>query len=491
MASRTKERRHALVEALRLRAGYAETTDPGIIMPIPEHLRAFEAEVVLIVGDRGSGKTQLKSALQDERIRMALMRNSPTVRVPFGGINWVQGWPLGTAGPDPGGWRALYHRETSRPEDSVGVWLAYLLRTVGNDLLESERVEAAAVFEARGVDAEAVLAGYRSSEVAVTAALDALDQRLRNSNQWLFIAYDELDTLVADDWDAMGFAVRGVVSFWAGYSRRWQRIRPKLFLRSDFYQHHRNVAGADVAKLAGNRVELQWSDKHLYAALIKHVINKQDSDGNFLLRDYFAKAVKGQREDPDLGIIPLLKSADEAKPFVSRLISEFMGANAGKGNSFRWILDHLRDGNGKALPRSLVMLIEHAATIEANQPRAVGAHLLHHTSIRNALDEVSKEYVTQAQTHEMRWLVGLANRLKKQPQVPWTKRDLIKLLKVDFGGVWSPHDSARPPGADADELLENLVNLGVIRRRAGDSFDVPDLYLHGLDLRRKGGVARK
>lgn len=48
----------------------------------------------------------------------------------------------------------------------------------------------------------------------------------------------------------------------ATYARRWQRIRPKLFLRTDFYQHHREIAGADVAKLAANRVELAWSDKN-------------------------------------------------------------------------------------------------------------------------------------------------------------------------------------------------------------------------------------
>ncbi len=490
MSSLTQEKRQALVQALSLRASHAENTDPSVIMPIQEHLRALEAEVVLVVGDRGSGKTQLKNALQKPEVRDALIRQSPTIRVPKGTINWVEAWPLGMEGPDHGGWRTLFRKSTSHTEDGIGVWLAYLLRTIRGHLLHDEKNETSKVLDARGVDALSVLRTYQDNEVSVTAALDALDTRLASSDEWLFVAYDELDTLVADDWEAMGFAIRGLVSFWAAYSRRWRRIRPKIFLRSDFYKHHRNVAGADVAKLAGNRVELQWSDKHLYAALIKQVINKTDNEGNYLLREYFSKTVKKQQSDPDLGSIPILSNADEAKPFVARLISEFMGANAGKGKSFRWILDHLRDGNGTALPRSLVMLIEHAATIEAHQPRATGAHLLHHISIRNALDEVSTEYVNQARTHELPWLKGLAERLQKDREVPWTKRELVKLLKVDFDGEWSL-GGARPPGADAEELLENLVNLGVIRRRANEIFDVPDLYLHGLGLRRKGGVARK
>src|SRR5262249_18028640 len=154
----------------------------------------------------------------------------------------------------------------------------------------------------------------------------------------------------------------------------------------DFYKHHREVAGADVAKLAGNRVELQWSNKNLYGALLKHILNKYDSSGCQPLKEHFSKTVRCA-SDADLGDIPILAQPSDAKPFVDRLVSEYMGANSGKGLSFRWILDHLRDGNGHALPRSLVWLIELAAEIERDQPRAAGAHLLHHVSIRNALDK--------------------------------------------------------------------------------------------------------
>jgi hypothetical protein len=36
-----------------------------------------------------------------------------------------------------------------------------------------------------------------------------------------------------------------------------------------------------------------------------------------------------------------------------------------------------------------------------------------------------------------------------------------------------------------------LVELGVFRERTSDRIDVPDIYLFGLGLRRKGGVKRK
>lgn len=488
MASLTGERRAVLLHALSLRSAHAETANPEIIFPIPEHLRALESDVVLIVGDRGAGKTQLKNALNATDVREALVRHAPTVRVPSGTVDWMLGWPLGAKGPDANGWRALSD-SSARNDDRIAVWMAYLLRIVEPHLSQSERDETAILHDAKGADPRAVLAAHRALGVSVTTALDALDERLERDNRWLFVSYDELDTIMLEDWQTMGSIVRGLVSFWTAYARRWKRLRPKLFLRSDFYKHHRDIAGADVAKLAGNRVELQWSNKNLYGALLKHILNKRDADGTRSLADHFAKAVR-TTHDVVLGDIPVLSQAGDAKPFVDRLVSEYMGANKGKGLSFRWILDHLRDGNGHAVPRSLVLLIEFAAEIERDQPKASGAHLLHHVSVRNALDKVSVEYVLQAKTHELRWLDGLARRLQADREVPWRRREILTLLGADFFEEWSDM-GARPPGANAEELLDNLVELGVLRARANDLYDVPDLYLQGLDLRRKGGVAKK
>ena len=498
MASLTAEQRAALVSSLSLRTAHAESTPPALIFPIPEHLRALEPEVVLIVGDRGAGKTQLKNALDDPKIRDALVRHAPGVRVPSGSVAWTTGWPLGANGPDSGGWRSLLDH-TPAGDDHVAIWSAYLLKSIRSHLSDSEQEETDSVLSARPVDARAVLLAHRKAGVSVTAALDALDERLLREDRWLFVAYDELDTIVLEDWQTMGLAIRGLVSFWAAYARRWKRLRPKIFLRSDFYKHHRDVAGADVAKLSGNRVELQWSDRNLYGALLKHTLNLQGETGEYLLKDYFVKTVRTVK-DPILGEIPVLSKATDAKPFVDRLVSEYMGANKGKGLSFRWILDHLRDGNGNAVPRSLIWLIEFAAELERDQPRASGAHLLHHVSIRNALDHVSIEYVTQAKTHELRWLEGLAARLQQDREVPWKRREILRLLGSNFENSWSS-SGARPPGASSDEVLENLVELGVLRTRARRAagpnaalnalYDVPDLYLQGLDLRRKGGVAKK
>jgi hypothetical protein len=130
--------------------------------------------------------------------------------------------------------------------------------------------------------------------------------------------------------------------------------------------------------------------------------------------------------------IPLLVKKEDAKPFVDRLVGPYMGKTKGKGESFPWILDHLRDGNGKVSPRSLVI-----------------------------------------------------------SQVPWESRRMIELaLKANWDAWSAQNPEQRPPADTPRELVDVLLELGIVRDRGGDKYDVPDLYLHGLGLKRKGGVSK-
>lgn len=90
------------------------------------------------------------------------------------------------------------------------------------------------------------------------------------------------------------------------------------------------------------------------------------------------------------------------------------------------------------------------------------------------------------------WLEGLTERLDGQ-QVPWdSRRELEKLLARDWEGPWSREDPlVRPPAENPRELVDVLVELGILRDRGLGTYDVPDLYRKGLGLRRKGGVSMR
>jgi hypothetical protein len=217
--------------------------------------------------------------------------------------------------------------------------------------------------------------------------------------------------------------------------------------------------------------------------LIKRIANTGER-----LKLYCEGARIAFEHDQRLGWLPMLSDSEAARPLIDRMIGPYMGANVKKGLSFRWILDHVRDGHGDASPRALVTLFEKAAENERDVPRQSPPRLLHPTALRLALEHVSHFHVTQAISHEWPWLRGIEQRLRGQG-VPFERRKLEALLSRDWDHDWGTQPGLRPPAPDARALVDYLVELGIFRERPSGPIDVPDLFLVGLGLRRKGGVA--
>jgi hypothetical protein len=189
-------------------------------------------------------------------------------------------------------------------------------------------------------------------------------------------------------------------------------------------------------------------------------------------------------------LIPILKTVIDAKQLIERIAGQFMGTNLKKGRTFPWLLTHVRDGNGHAIPRALVRLIEEAATQERERPLATYSRLIDPRSIRRALDKVSEEYVLSVNTHELPWLPGVKLRLKGQG-VPMERRQIENLLSKDWDQPWSDDQhNVPPPAKNASQLTDLLLEIGVLGSRPNNRIDVPDLFLTGLGLTRKGGVRK-
>jgi hypothetical protein len=139
----------------------------------------------------------------------------------------------------------------------------------------------------------------------------------------------------------------------------------------------------------------------------------------------------------------------------------------------------------------LVRLFEITAGKERDNPGAKGSNLFRPASLRRALDDISNDHVTQAY-FEWPWLDGIKKRILEDKLVPWSRKELQKLLAKNWEDSWSDSiPDIKPPAADSREFIDYLVDLGIFRERLGDRIDVPDIYLSGLGLIRKGGVKRK
>lgn len=451
--------------------------------PVTEHLRLLDPEVVLVVGPRGSGKTEIARVLTDADLYDAVSSHAPAVRLPSGNSKWIAAYPSGAEGFEVVGLRSFMQSRESATETIRDLWFAYLVRTLGNELSVRERAGLEILLTPRGAEIEAIATAFAGLATRPVVALDSLDARLSSEDRYVFVTYDELDVFGAGDWKLIEAGVRGLVAFWATYARRWKRIRAKLFLRTDLYERHARAGGADLAKLAAGRVDLVWNDRDLYGLLLKRLANLDRGLARYV------QSVKGIEwiKDPKLGEIPRLRKWQDARPVVERMIGAYMGANQKKGLVYRWLIDHVRDGLGRALPRPFVRLIEEAAIQELahfgslREPR-----LLEPASLRRALDRVSNDHVAQS-LDEWSWLAAVKTKLAESPLVPWDReRDVIKLLEGFAGAV----GSSAPP-YEGRELLEYLIEIGILRRRSDGRVDAPDLFLSGLGLRRKGGVRKR
>jgi hypothetical protein len=397
---------------------------------------------------------------------------------------WLAGYPLAADFPDAGTLRQFVQAQPSAQNIEhvlADLWLAYLARLLRQDLSDGAFD---ALFTPASLEIEQIYATFLAHRSRIIAALDALDARLRRDERWIFINYDELDTLGGVDWDLMALLVRGLLTFWADNMRRWQRLQAKIFLRTDLFANAR-IFTADFAKLAANRVELTWSDRNLYAMLIKRLAN--------IGADWLAYCqATGLCFDQDarLGWIPHLPTVEAAQPLIEQLTGPFMGRTIKKGRTFTWVLDHLRDGKGQITPRALVNLWGQAAGQELDATRTTGRQLLHPTSLRRALDRVSDDHVRMLESRELPWLADVARQLSGQ-EVPLARADWEAYLRQGWDD-WRnhPQEKRRPPRSTPAEFLDFLVELGVCRKRADGRIDVPDLFLHGLFLRRRGGVER-
>jgi len=72
------------------------------------------------------------------------------------------------------------------------------------------------------------------------------------------------------------------------------------------------------------------------------------------------------------------------------------------------------------------------------------------------------------------------------------RRVVESLLERDWLESWNRNESGlRPPADTAAQLTDQLLEIGVFGIRPNKKIDVPDLFLVGLGLTRKGGVRRR
>jgi hypothetical protein len=457
---------------------------PRTFQPVIEHIRAFDPIVSFITGPRGSGKTELYRAIMQHGLFSSIQRCLPELRPPLknpDAIKWIAGYPIGIGFPDELGLARFFfddaHRERVDLIDTrKELWFAYLARILWNELSPEDQSALERLHEADGGDIEKVYSVFRSLGNKPLIALDHLNSRLEQEDRYVIIGYDDLDKIVTLEWVGMlrTVALEGLLGFWAVYSRRWRRIRPKLFLPTELFNEFVSGAGPDLERMAANRVELFWSERSLYAMLLKRIANKSEDLWQYI------KDTGGVEflDDPVLGYVPKILRDKYVGAAISLLAGPSMGVMINKGQAYQWLLSHIKDGRGRSIPRILVRMIEVASELQSKSDRRpVWPRLIDSVSLRRAFEVVSIEHVRYCE-EEWPWLGSLRNRLRDQ-QVPFERDHLERLLEAELQDSWDSYKDTLP-AENMHNFIDYLIDVGVFMARTRGRIDVPDLFLVGL-----------
>jgi hypothetical protein len=457
------------------------TPPPEQIYLPPSHRRALSPDRPLVLGGRGAGKTFWLESLRDKDKRelVAVAFDMPAL------AKTVVKVGFSASAPDP---------ELFLPDS----------RTLGNLLgkrLEPYDIWSAVVLAAivgrkklPGETWEKTVEWVSGNGEAVSRLLQSAESE--NSKQGLtqLILFDELDRTAPRSWEATQDLVRGLLMTALEF-RSYRTLRIKLFIRPDMLER-RVTAFPDASKLIDNAVNLAWSDTDLYGLLWQYLGNGAKPDLAALFRKHAEAITRTQWKQIDHSFPvpePLRTDAELQQRLFHALAGKTMGGGPNRGDTWKWLPNHLADENGYVSPRSFIKAVLHATNDSAKRdPSAKEATPLLWRAIQEGVAEASKTRVNEL-GEDFPWvadallpLTGLA--------VPCSEKEILQLWKqAGTLKIVSERDTGRLPPVNVRSeeprtLLTVLVALGVFRIMSDKRINMPDIFRVEAKMPRRGGV---
>jgi hypothetical protein len=325
---------------------------------------------------------------------------------------------------------------------------------------------------------------------------------LANNGRTYVLVFDAVD-VIADQWKAIRAQLEGVIKL-ALAVRALQSVRVKLFIRPDMADDRRLWEVGDASKLRHREVPLTWKRRDLYGLLWTLLANSPDgaeSRGGAAFRDQCAKMFDAKFDFQDKSWRPpqvLVEDEDRQQEVFHALAGKYMGAGPTKGDTYRWVTNHLSDAAGFAAPRSFLLAMKEGAA-KTKSPETV----LDKAGIESGARIASKVRVEEL-SEDYRWMdtvlkvmEGLVVPLTEQDLVTrWQQRRTIAALK----GLAENESRDRrfiPPGDVLDavdegeaysKLIEQLRRLKIFLELSDGRINMPDLFRLQVNVKRKGGM---
>jgi len=468
-----------VLESIDPAASHGSGAPPSVdeVYAPPGHESALDPERVLVIGDRGMGKTFWTWSLVGKASRMHLNDIFPRL----GLSNCDVG--VGFVGEDMAADGAIstdvFDQLQSQGFNAELIWRVVILRAV---LLNQKIVPPADTF--------VKLLTWASEDIErFQIALRDVDQGVSHSGRKVVVIFDALDRL-GNNWATI--TERTIALLRVGLAlRSYRGIKIKIFMRSDQAADPALFAFPDASKIFGARVDLFWERRDLFGLAYARLAQNQTSKSEFSELVRYAGGLWA-----DSGTLPdVLKHDSNAQESIFiALAGPYMGSDWRKGKTYTWLHNHLADAHGRVSPRSFLSALRAAALYRPIpedrlfEPRALQRGVQEASALRVAQLEEEFPWIKDAlrpladlrvpATTEAlfdRWLEGstpeaIARQASRERFLP----------PIEFGD--------KPDGASTEALVEALKRIGVAEARPDGRINMPDIYRVAAKLLRMGGI---
>jgi hypothetical protein len=474
--------RSSLAE-IKLESSWIATKAPELadLVSVRDHAGALAPDRVLVVGDRGTGKSYWSAALFNEPSRLHITRRYPRLGLEKTHVSLgFSDAPMGQNHPS-----AKVLKSLSSNFDADDIW-----RSVVLDL---------APFRPESMPSTTWMDKVKwvaEDEDGRSAAFVTLDQRLAEKGETYLVVFDALDRL-ATSWTEIRALTAGLLRL-ALDLRSLKRIKIKIFIRPDMADDAKLWAVGDASKLRHNEVKLQWKRRDLYGLLWMRLANDADSGSIFRAEiDRELRLSFGEEGGVWTPPAELLEDEEVQRAVFYAMAGQYMGKTHKQGRTYDWAPNHLANASGHATPRSFLIAMKEAASSAKSSATVFDIGGLQE-AVRKASDirvgELLEDYA---------WINTVFLPLRGM---------LVPAAASDFYGRWvesgalgaiqraaAADQTGRylPPvelndGANEQEglkgLIQSLLHLKVIDAMEDGRLNMPDLFRLAAKVKRRGGV---
>ncbi len=467
-------------------------------LPLRSYNKLADPKSFLITGGRGSGKTELFRVLtscgglnyilsEKDRRRYTNLKEQEFL------AGYIAAGPGAKSFPASGVCDDFL--KTEKPDNLAAFWGGLVCSVLLKRFQDEKEIDALAE-QYFGEEIKNILAKgcseisrwwktLDSGKEKWESFLDRTDSVLEKQDIHVCVVYDELDR-ICSNYEKLFEYIGGLLDFWYRHNSRFTNIKAKIFLRSDLY-NAKALQFVDASKMGAYRLELNWDVRSLYRLLVKRMANAGIAE-----LEAYLESVPGLLRTPVMGELGYMPEDSEEgyRLLAEKMIGKYMGKNAKKGASYTWIPNHIQDANGQIAPRSFLKCFVFAAEDMLECENDISAledeRILQPARLQGAVARVSADRVQELTQEEYQWLQNLIVRLDKKAML----MEMEEFLDYLHPENWPEAERGKLPGRTEMEILEALLALGIVMKTADNRINVPEIYLHGFGLKRKGGIRR-